>query len=322
MKLIYNSTTRTTSNQPGVSTRVNGFASAESVEYVDPSRVYGTNYFDVLVKELVDYGYTKNKNIFGAPYDFRRAPNELSDYFSDLKKLVEHAYKENGNERVSFICHSMGCLYGQYFLVQSPKAWKDKYMRSMISLAGVYAGSVKAMKAFASGDNFGVVVVPSLTLRHEVRTFPSLALLMPSEDFWPKDQILMTHRDKQYTVSKYKEFFDDIQYPTGYEMWLDVRNLTSPHRAPGVEVHCLHGYKVGTPEKLDYTVGNFPDARPKITYGDGDGTVNLMSLQACQSWSKKQKEPFFYRNFTSVDHMTILSDRRVMDYIGETLSKK
>lgn len=321
MKLIYNSTTRSSMNSPGVEIRVGGFGKTESVEYVDPSKVHGSNYFDRLVKQLVDLGYERDKNILGAPYDFRRAPNELADYFSDLKSLIETTYKVNGNEKIVFICHSMGCLNSLYFLNTNTQAWKHKYIRSLISLSGVWGGSVKALKAFASGDNFGVVVIPTLSLRKDVRTFPSLAYLLPSKQVWPSNQILIKNREKRYTVNDYEQFFQDIKYPIGYQMWLDVHNLTSPLVAPGVEVHCLHGNKVTTMELLDYQVGEFPDAKPKVIDGDGDGTVNLVSLQACLGWSKKQKEPLYYRNFTGVDHMNILLDDKVLDYIGVALSK-
>lgn len=321
MKLVYNSTTRTTSNSPGVEIRVGGFGRIDSVEYIDTSKVTGTSYFDQIVKELVVLGYERNKNIFGAPYDFRRAPNELLDYFVDLKKLIERAYVDNGNEPVVLVCHSLGCLNALFFLNANTQTWKNKYTRSMISLAGVWGGSVKAMKAFASGDNFGVLVIPSLSLRRDVRTFPSLAYLMPSREIFPADQVLVKNREKRYTVNDFKQFFDDINYNVGYEMWLDVKNLTTPLIAPGIETHCLHGNKVSTMEKLDYEVGDFPDAKPRVTYGDGDGTVNLISLQACVGWSTKQREPLFYRNFSSIDHMTILTDRRVLNYIGEALAK-
>lgn len=322
MKLIYNSTTRKTRNSPGVSIRVGGFGKTESVEYVDPAKVMGTSYFDTLVRQLVNLGYERNKNILGAPYDFRRAPNELQDYFVDLKNLVEGAYRDNGNESVVFICHSMGCLNSLYFFNSKTQAWKDKYIRSMISLSGVWGGSVKAMKAFASGDNFGVLVVPTLSLRKDVRTFPSLAYLLPSKEVFDGKTVLIKNREKRYTVNDYKQFFEDINYPVGYEMWLDVHNLTSPKVAPGVEVHCLHGNKVTTMEHLDYQLGNFPDAKPKVSYGDGDGTVNLISLQACIGWAPKQRQRLYYKNFTSIDHMTILTDNKVLDYIGEALAKK
>lgn len=322
MKLNYNATTRRTCNSPGVTTRVEGFGSVESVEFVDPAKVYGTSYFDALVKQLVALGYEKNKNIFGAPYDFRRAPNELGDYFADLKVLVEKAYRNNGNERVVIICHSMGCLNSLYFLENNSQAWKDKHIRSLISLAGVWGGSVKALKAFASGDNFGVVVIPSLSLRKDVRTFPSLAYLLPSKEVWPSDKVLVQNLNKKYTVNDYRQFFEDINYPIGYEMWLDVKNLTSLRKPPGVEVHCLHGQKVNTMEYLDYASGGFPDAKPKPSYGDGDGTVNLISLQACRNWAQKQRQPLYYKSFPTVDHMTILSDGKILDYVGEALVKK
>lgn len=321
MKLVYNTTTRTTSNSPGVEVRVGGFGRVESVEYVDSAKLAGTSYFDQLVHQLVDLGYERNKNIFGAPYDFRKAPNELQDYFVNLKNLVEQVYQANNNEPVVFICHSMGCLNALYFLNLNTQSWKDKHLRSMITLAGVWGGSVKAMKAFASGDNFGVLVIPSLRLRRDVRTFPSLAHLMPSREVFPPNQVLVKNRNKLYRVDDFKEFFDDIDYKIGYEMWLDVKNLTSPLRAPGIETHCLHGNKITTMEVLDYEVGDFPDAKPRVTYGDGDGTVNLISLQACVGWATKQKEPLFYRNFSSIDHMTILTDRKVLNYIGEALVK-
>lgn len=322
MRLVYNTTTRRTSNAPGVITRVKGFAKTESVEFVDPAKVYGTNYFDSLVHQLVQFGYEKDKNIFGAPYDFRRAPNELEDYFQSLEQLILTAYEQNGGERVVFICHSMGCKFAMYYLNGKSQEFKDKYIRSMISLAGVYAGAVKAMKAYASGDNFGVVVVPSLSLRKDVRTFPSLALLLPSPDVFPKDQVLVRNRNVSYTTSNYKQFFADIDYPNGYEMWLDVKDLAPPLKPPGVEVHCLHGHKVNTPEVIDYETGKFPDSKPKVHHGDGDGTVNLVSLKTCLEWQGKQKQPIIHRNFTSVDHMGVLSDSKVMDYLGEALSKR
>lgn len=323
MKMVYNSTSRRTENAPGVSIRVQGFGTSDSVEFVDPAKVIGTSYFEPIVKQLLELGFERDKNIFGAPYDFRRAPNELQDYFKDLGKLIESAYNINGHEKVVLICHSMGCLNSLYFLNSRSQEWKDRYIKSLISLSGVWGGSVKAMKAFASGDNFGVVVIPSLSLRKDIRTFPSLAYLLPSQEVWPNDLVLMKHDNRTYTVKDYKQFFDDIKYPVGYEMWLDVHNLTSPKKAPGVEVHCLHGNKVTTVEALEYPLSNFPDgSRPKIAYGDGDGTVNLISLQACNEWRGKQRQQINYKSFKSVDHMTILSDGRVMEYIGEVLAKQ
>ena len=43
-----------------------------------------------------------------APFDFRKAPNEMSGLFVRLRQLIEHTYSVNGNKRVVIICHSMG----------------------------------------------------------------------------------------------------------------------------------------------------------------------------------------------------------------------
>lgn len=322
MRLIYNETTRTTNNPEGVDIRVVGFGTTESIEFMDPVKLYGTSYFESLVERLVSLGYERNKNIMGAPYDFRKAPNELEDFFKQFDELIEQTYRNNSHEPVILICHSMGCLNALYFLQNKEQAWKDRYIRSMISLSGVWGGSVKAMKAFASGDNFGVIMIPSLSLRKDVRTFPSLAYLLPSSDVWPNDKILMHNDGKGYTVNDYKQFFADIDYDTGYEMWQDVHNITQPSKAPGIEVHCLHGHKISTIEHLEYGKNEFPNGRPKITYSDGDGTVNLVSLQACQKWKNQQKAPIYYKNFDDIDHMTILSDQSVMDFISEAIVKQ
>lgn len=39
-----------------------------------------------------------------------------------------------------------------YFLTQQTQAWKDKYIKSMVTLSGVWGGSIKAIKVYAIGN--------------------------------------------------------------------------------------------------------------------------------------------------------------------------
>lgn len=227
---------------------------------------------------------------------------------------MEDTYTLNNNEKVIIICHSLGCPNMLYFFNHQSQEWKDKYIKSMVSLAGPWGGSVKALKAFASGDNFGVVVVRALTIRQDERTYPSLAYLLPSDRFWGNDEVLLQSSTRNYTVSDYKDFFQDLNYMTGYEMWLDVRNLTYNLTAPNIEIHCLHGVGIDTIHNLIYNKA-FPDSQPRILYGDGDGTVNARSLKGCLRWQGQQSQGVYYKNFTNVDHMLIMSDFRIIDYI-------
>lgn len=45
----------------------------------------------------------------------------------------------------------MGGPMALIFLQSQSQAWKDKYINSLITLAGVWGGSVKAIKVFAIG---------------------------------------------------------------------------------------------------------------------------------------------------------------------------
>lgn len=211
----------------------------------------------------------------------------------------------------------MGCPTMLYFLNQQSQRWKSKYIKSLITLAGPWGGAVKALKAFASGDNFGVIVVPSLTIRQDERTFPSLAYLLPSDKIWTGHEVLMESTQRNYTSINYRNFFEDINYMVGYNMWIDVRNLTYDLTPPGVEVHCLHGHGIDTMEKLVYNKGSFPDSQPHVIYGDGDGTVNLKSLQACLHWKGKQSQEIYYQSYKKSDHILIMSDPRVIEYIKQ-----
>ena len=48
------------------------------------------------------------------------------------------------------------------------------------------------------------------------------------------------------------------------------------------------------------------DGYPTLIYGDGDGTVNLRSLEGCQHWQNLQKQKVFYEPLKNVDHLAIL----------------
>jgi len=247
---------------------------------------------------------------------------ELEDFYTNLTDLIEETYAINSNTSCVLICHSMGCPVILYYLYKRDSKWKDTYIKSLVTLAGPWGGAVKAIKAFSSGDNLGVIVIPALTIRKDERTFPSLAFLLPSDQFWSYDEVIVSTPKKNYSVSDYKEFFQDINYTTGYEMWLDTKDLIHEMNPPNVEVYCLHGFGIDTMETLAYRESNFPDRAPKITYGDGDGTVNTKSLRGCLKWLGKQSQKIFYQNFTKVDHMLIMSDAKVIDYLKSIVIKQ
>ncbi|XP_062997450.1 phosphatidylcholine-sterol acyltransferase isoform X2 [Elgaria multicarinata webbii] len=73
-RVVYNRTTRRTSNAPGVHIRVPGFGKTYSVEYLDKSKLAG--YLHTLVQHLVNNGYVRDQTVRAAPYDWRIGPSD------------------------------------------------------------------------------------------------------------------------------------------------------------------------------------------------------------------------------------------------------
>jgi len=358
VRLVYNLTTRTTENSPGVQIRVPGFGNTSTVEFLDPSRASPGLYFKFIVEQsLIPLGYVRGNDIRGAPYDFRKAPNEMGGWMKDFQALIEDSYFKGGNKSVILISHSVGGPIALYLLHQMKQSWKDKHIRALITLAAPWGGSVKAWKVFAAGDDLGVYVLPGHVMRGMQRTSPSTAFLLPSTKFWSEDEIIVSAAGLgNYTVKDYERFFRDMNYDVGYEMRKDTQDLMGNMEAPGVELHCLHGHEVKTVEHMDFKeTKDFPD-NPSLNMGDGDGTVNIRSLKGCLRWSSTnfkskslvlhkrglvnltwssrflrtrphinvvgtKSQRVFHKEFSGVDHMEILRHDGVIDYVAEAVKR-
>ncbi|XP_014282231.1 lysosomal phospholipase A and acyltransferase [Halyomorpha halys] len=319
IKLNFDEATNKTFNQPGVETRIPNFGDPSRVEYLDPSRLAITgDYFSHIGDTLVSLGYIRGENLHGAPFDFRKGPSELGIFFENLTNLIESTYIENGNSSVVLIAHSMGGPLSLILLNNKTQSWKDKYIRALVTLSGAYGGSVKALKVFATGDDLGVYLLNETVLKQVQTTLPSSAFLMPNQFLWG-DEVLVSTPDKNYTINNVESFFNDINYPIGWKMFLNEKDFTKKLVPPGVEVHCLYGVGVSTIKQLIYKSNKFPD-QPLFVYEDGDGTVNIRSLEVCKDWLTKQKQEVHTQGFDGSDHMAILKDVRVINYIRDRIS--
>ena len=147
------------------------------------------------------------------------------------------------------IAHSMGCPMSLYFLNHQTKDWKDKYIRSLVTLAGPWGGAVKSLKIFAVGTDLGLGTSLSLPIpsgldtdikditRFIERTQPSLAWMMPSADIWPGEVLIKTESNSvDYTTANLADYFTLLGVPNMAMMYQDAQKLTSSLLDPGVEV--------------------------------------------------------------------------------------
>lgn len=120
---------------------------------------------------------------------------------------MEETYALAGNSPVTFIVHSMGGPMTLNFLQLQSQKWKDKYVARLISLSGAWAGSAKAVKVFAMGDDLGSFALSGSVLRAEQITSPSLAWLMPSPYIWKPEDVLVKTPTRTFNMSNIEEFF-------------------------------------------------------------------------------------------------------------------
>ena len=142
MRLVYDNATKKTYNSPGVETTVKDFGDPSTVEYLDSSRLSITSYFSAISDALVkNFKYVRGVNIRGAPYDWRKAPDELDDFYKNLTRLVEETYYLNNGTKVMLVAHSMGNPVTLYWLNNYVNlAWKQKFIRNFVSLSAVWGG--------------------------------------------------------------------------------------------------------------------------------------------------------------------------------------
>lgn len=158
-------------------------------------------------------------------------------------------------------------------------------------------------------------------MREQQRTSASNAMLMPSPELWSPDEVLVKTARCTYIVKDYKYFFKDIGFPLGIKLRKMFENLIYPltTHAPNVRLHCLYGTGVHTPASFMFEIGEFPDHQPEVIYGDGDGTVNRRSLEACGTFIQQQDQSVSLKEYHSVNHMGILSDKNARNDIKNLL---
>ena len=71
---------------------------------------------------------------------------------------------------------------------------------------------------------------------------------------------------------------------------------------------------------MEYSTRVSENTIPKLIYGDGDGVVNLRSLEGCLRWRSTQKQEVHYQQFPSVNHAETVSDKQILYYLKNLLN--
>nr|XP_033797172.1 phosphatidylcholine-sterol acyltransferase-like isoform X1 [Geotrypetes seraphini] len=316
IRVVFNRTTRKTSNAPGVDIRIPGFGKTSSVEFIDKGQLAG--YLHTLVQHLVNNGYVRDETVRAAPYDWRIAANEQEEYIEKLKGLIEEM-RDTYQKPVYLIGHSLGGFYLLYFLINQPQEWKDTYVKGFISLGVPWGGAVKSLLFLTSGDNEGIPLVSSIKIREGQRMTTTNPWMIPTNLAWPESHVFISSPSYNYTYCDYQKLFKDFNYEDGWYMWKDTKDLLEGLPPPGVEVYCIYSTGFPTPETYIYD-DTFPHGDPiDIIYSDGDKTVNTKSLGLCKRWHQQQKKRVHIIELESIDHLSMVFSNVTLSYINEIL---
>ncbi|WVZ72212.1 hypothetical protein U9M48_020711 [Paspalum notatum var. saurae] len=295
MGLVYDPAANDFANQPGVETRVLNFGSSTGFQR-NPEHTDWC--LEVIRHELEKIGYLDGDTLYGAPYDLRHAPpvpgqssEVFSGYFRQLARLIEDASAKKQGQKVILFGHSFGGMVALDFVLGTPMAWRRRYIKHLILVAPLPAeGIVAAVKNFVSGTD--ILYVPetpalALTLRPMWRTFESAIVGFPSPAVYGRTPIVVTER-RNYSAYDMEDLLADVGGAGAVEPF---RRREVPKmryfQAPMVPTTCINGVGNDTPERLVYWDADF-DKEPEIVYGDGDDTINVISMLAFDKKMRQQ----------------------------------
>lgn len=292
-----------------------GLSGIDYLDYMGDSGISVTSYYAPLIKNLVAFGYEPGVDLRGFPFDWRKPGDD--ETFERVKGLVEETYTLNGNKRVNFVAHSFGNIQVALFLQKMTPEWRQKYIASFISLAAPWRGAPQALRAVISGDDFGIgafgvsSMIDKKKVRDIARQAGGVVMLTPSGD--PNEEIIQTP-GKIYRVSDIPELLTDIGAGLTATIREKTFNVMKTIKTPDVELHCLYGINQLTEKAYSYSNGF--DADPEIIYTEyGDGVVSGDSLKVCEEFKKESKHTVEIKEFDLANHMTILDEEEVLQYI-------
>jgi len=282
-------------------------------------------------------GYVKYQNLWHAPYDFRKSSVDFVEKeYPRLKQLTEHMYKSNGNKKVAYIGISMGGPYLSSFMtyVDQFPGWKEQYVDSMFTVAGVFGGAIYNLGTLIFGETYGIPYIDASNFQRMYKSWGCATWLTPMEGN-ENNKVVVRVKEldgstTEYRVDDLQAFFESVpDLEDSMKMKRDYFNenegnrVHQPYHDPGVKVHCMLNSDSPTYGviELDRASVQTYDAERNaaMTVSDqeftGDGVANYEELSVCRDWANARvwESNGFY-------HASEANDWPHMQYIAAQLT--
>eukprot|EP01122_Echinamoeba_exundans_P003571 TRINITY_DN13654_c0_g1_i1.p1 TRINITY_DN13654_c0_g1~~TRINITY_DN13654_c0_g1_i1.p1 ORF type:complete len:612 (-),score=85.90 TRINITY_DN13654_c0_g1_i1:164-1999(-) len=250
----------------------------EDIESLNP-HIGKTEVFEPLTQALRGDGLEFGAGLlFGAPYDWRMSPRELSSpgaFFQELKSRIEAAARERGPVVIG--THSMGTNTITSFLLQDTisVAWIQQNVHAVVTGGGPWLGAPKALLAASHGVrlvNFTPIVSATRKMGNRLH---SIRTLFPVGDWTSELPQSFVRDSKPY-------FFMDRSSSTSNTL-LDEDALFSEVGGEALEIQLREKSNWYGPEDTgEARLGKFADkmqqAKVKVVCVYGTGTETPLSF--------------------------------------------
>jgi hypothetical protein len=284
------------------------------------------DYMDTLMEALEVCGYRKGVNLFVACYDPMKigTKEEIDKWGLSLSRLVEHSTSFQGHSAI-IIGHDLGSVVANYFLVNSKKEWKDRFINKFITISGAFGGCPKALRAVLSGSN-------DLNFDKVARKMTGLSLMLPNPMIYG-DATLVEYNGEQFSSKDLDRLIGENSEEGPNKGTLkDVEHVRKMSmNAPGVDVYIIAGTDINTESFYKYDMATNTEPHKNVPFYridmpanqryhypdlyDGDGTMPKIALEYPITWTKYQQEPVFYRFFGQQEHTKIMASYYPVEYI-------
>jgi hypothetical protein len=264
------------------------------------SPVKGSHFYDLLIEEFKSQGYIEgdgsDATLFTFPYDWRYGVSGImpnGQHVSDLLgQKIKDIMKQTGSDKVDVVAHSTGGLIVKKYIMDNPGA---SNLGKVVFVGVPNLGSVKAIKVFLQGDNFGIFFLNQAEMQFLGKNFPVVYDLSPSQQYFNLSGSYVSIRKPGLLFDDVK----DLNYSQTNDFLINDHNLNSAalsnaqslHSAEfdnfdinssGVDFYNIVGCKSPTIGKVtEYRSAESVDP----LYGmpgevSGDGTVPVLSANS------------------------------------------
>lgn len=312
MQLFYDEKTDSITSRANTSIYVKNFGGEEAVRYVD-SGLYGYHFiesFATLIESFKKKGYTIEKDLFAAPYDWRMAPVALPEYWPKLQGLIEHAVKTNGNTKATIFGFSCGGHMTQQFLGEhTTQEWKDQYLDRAIMLAPSFGAAGASFDSLWEKVFPIVPILKNKMLADMIESMVVVIAHLPNHHVFGDMPIVRDEHDHDYNASQLADLLIKHGKITGDNIKIlqKCQELAKTRpKPPGLPFYLIYNSGVQTDLRLHFKKGwNKP---PVLIPVEGDGTVPAKGPQwACENWPADH--PFvcvdMYRDHEAFTHQPL-----------------